>query len=214
MKDVHFVPGKEDMRTRRGFSLVELLVVIGIIAVLISILLPSLSKARAQANFVKCQSNMRQIGIQLQMYLNDWNGWLFPPNLHAGLPENQRWTAQVFDVWNPPIMLCPSDLEPELQHSYLLNDHLVEHKIRANSTDLGGKSTSDVVVLGEKRTDYPDYYMNRNDYDTRVEPYRHGIQVGSNYLYMDWHVGPLRMKESLKAIDPWDVPPASSQPAP
>src|ERR1700679_3414444 len=70
---------------RKAFTLVELLVVIGIIGVLIGILLPALSAARQQSQTIVCSSNLRNIGQGIAEYIDDYRGVFPPSNYYKGL---------------------------------------------------------------------------------------------------------------------------------
>jgi prepilin-type processing-associated H-X9-DG protein/prepilin-type N-terminal cleavage/methylation domain-containing protein len=109
------------MPKRSAFTLVELLVVIGIIALLISILLPALNKARAAGLKVACASNMRQIGLAFLQYSNETKGRL--PFMgyygNAGGPWNDsrdawdrtihRYMGGNSDVSQNGVLTCPAD---------------------------------------------------------------------------------------------------------
>lgn len=108
----------------RGFTLIELLVVIAILAMLAAMLFPVLARSREQGRKVACLSNLRQIGIALRLYTQDysegypntndpylWVGrrWRWPMMPYLAIGQRQR--ADGFDSQSGPasILLCPSD---------------------------------------------------------------------------------------------------------
>jgi prepilin-type N-terminal cleavage/methylation domain-containing protein/prepilin-type processing-associated H-X9-DG protein len=111
---------------RRGFTLVELLVVVGVIALLIGILLPTLNRAREAADSVKCLSNLRQLALANGMYVGQWNGWAVPGIMgtpgadraiwqnnngwrrNINLPEAEPTTKEVVSSQAPDGLLCPA----------------------------------------------------------------------------------------------------------
>ncbi len=93
-----FAPRAPRIRCADGFTLIELLVVIAIIAILAGMLLPALAKAKAKATQAQCQTSMKQVGLAVQLYTDDYDTRL-PGPIEIGVPPNYTQTGNNMLTW-------------------------------------------------------------------------------------------------------------------
>lgn len=119
------------------FTLVELLVVMAIIAILTSILLPGLKKAREVSQGAACAGNLKQFGLATHSYAGDYNDWL--PQFS---PPGTNWGVEIYDYIKAPVVVCPV----LKQRPPYFNQ--VEHGTYAMNTISGQYSASDPSGTG------------------------------------------------------------------
>lgn len=181
-----------------GFALAELLVVIGILAILMSLLLPALGAARASARATACAEQMRNYGVAVGHYASENDGHVFSDFIPIFPLHHDHWAVPIlgFDfVWEDhqngiytANLVCPDDPldgnpDPEryTRNSYLINGNILNYGIRffgpfKNAEE--EKGPSEVVVIGEKRPDAVGW-------DIRVNLGYNTSYVRKNYHWYD-----------------------------
>lgn len=167
----------------RGFTLIELLVVIAIIGVLVSLLLPVLAKVKESGKAAGCMNNLRQIGIALQLYVQDNNNKM-PYMLDKPLQTNNTVVSNTYPspdyvlsnyLGNPMILRCPSDnkgIFEQTKSSYGWNSLL------------NGQDANHLNILGFGLQPHQVPVM----FDKEKFHAARGEKKGQNYLYADGHI--------------------------
>jgi prepilin-type processing-associated H-X9-DG protein/prepilin-type N-terminal cleavage/methylation domain-containing protein len=216
-------------RSCRGFTLVELLVVVGMIAVLIGVLLPALARAREQSKAVSCASQLRQLYLA-QMFYADDNGGRITPVLFEGI--NRTWhpllapyVTKVQDEQNfertAQLFLCPS-VDPGLfkptASAYGMNSHVMLDNWRSRRDRK--TNASEIILMGDKPMSTDDYLTSEdghfllrqeseNKFWMRVwghrsaGSYRHGGKQLANMVMLDGHVAALGRRDLRHESGHW-----------
>jgi len=185
------------MDKRKGFTLVELLVVISIISLLMGILVPALGKVRAKGRRTVCMSNLQQIGVAFKIYLDD-NRDIMPaacqypslntdPNDYGFRPPITRFLMP--SLKNQEVFKCPADIKDYYKDwgtSYEYNARMFSG--RALSTSFMGRQgikERNMHVMSDFDPVHPKI-SSKTEQSFRDQAY---IKGERNYLYADWHVG-------------------------